>query len=93
MTAPNRTNGKSNEQWDRMCLSKARYSDEYAARASASHLYDVPPEEVRTVAGIPTKLWVYKCVNCRGWHMTKKEVKGSTPITAEGGMFTSSSSS
>jgi len=83
MTAPNRNHGKTNEAWAKMCLSKTRYSDEYTARAGAFHLFEAP-ETVRHKDGLPPKLWVYKCTNCRGWHMTKSEVRGCSPVTAEG---------
>lgn len=65
MTAPRRTHGKLQSEWDKMCLSKVRFPDENVARARISQLYD------QGVIDKP-KLWVYHCPNCRGWHMTSK---------------------
>jgi predicted SprT family Zn-dependent metalloprotease len=67
MTAPNRQHGKTVEEWERMCLNKTRYSDEYTCRAGAQHVL-TNPRFGMTVA----RMFVYKCPNCRGWHMTKQ---------------------
>lgn len=83
MTAPNRRHGKTQYQWERMCLSKTRYTDEYTARAGAFHLFSLE-EPARLRNPVPDKLWVYKCDSCRGWHMTKSEVRGTAAVTAEG---------
>lgn len=65
MTAPCRSHGKDNSEWQRMCLSKVRYPDEYVARARIGQLYD------QALADKP-RLWVYQCPSCRGWHLTSK---------------------
>jgi hypothetical protein len=65
MTAPNRRNGKTLGELDRMCTSKMRYSDEYAARGSAQFALNT------SRANPLGRLWVYQCPVCRGWHMTK----------------------
>ncbi len=88
MTAPNRNHGKTQTQWERMCLNKTRYTDEYTARAGAFHLFTFDETRKLRSGPVPQKLWVYKCANCRGWHMTKSQVRGSVPVTAEG-MFAS----
>lgn len=50
-------------QWEKMCLSKVRFPDEYVARARAQQVIDMQGERIGA-------LWVYQCPNCRGWHMT-----------------------
>lgn len=62
MTAPLRMNGKLLAKIARSCTSKARYSDEYGARA-AGLLYQ---------EWTGTKLYLYPCSECRGWHLTKQ---------------------
>lgn len=69
----------------RMCERKARFPDEYVARARAAQLI----EQGR--ADRP-QLWVYQCPVCRGWHMTGARYlnRGSFSVTA-GDMFTDTS--
>jgi len=47
------------------CLSKQRWCDELAARAGAMHALERPGNTI-------TRLWVYACPECRGWHLTSK---------------------
>jgi hypothetical protein len=76
MTAPNRRNGKTIDELDRMCTSKARYSDEYSARGSAQH-------SLNSSWGKSTAfLWVYQCPVCRGWHMTSSP-NDSAPVSRD----------
>lgn len=58
-----------------MCLSKVRFPDEYVARARIGQLFD---------QGRPGKrrLWVYRCPNCRGFHMTSAARYGGRGQTA-----------
>lgn len=76
MTAPNKQYGKTADQWDRMCTSKQRYSDEYSARGSAQ--YSLRQSQDQNF----TRLWVYRCPGCRGWHMTKSP-NDSDPVTRD----------
>jgi len=49
----------------RSCTSKSRFSDEPAARAVAMHMLQT--------GVIPTRrAWVYRCGECRGWHITSR---------------------
>ena len=50
---------------DRTCRAKRRFSDELAARAAAL---------VRIGTGAIATLWVYRCTQCRGWHLTSKNI-------------------
>lgn len=47
------------------CMNKRRYPDEITARAVTAHLID---------AGLTDRpvLWVYRCSECRGFHLTKR---------------------
>lgn len=76
MTAPNKRNGKTQDEWERMCTSKQRYSDEYSARGSAQHALRQNRDQNAV------RLWVYKCPGCRGWHMTKSP-NDSAPVTRD----------
>jgi hypothetical protein len=46
------------------CRKKRRFSDEFAARAAA--------QERLQQLGQKDGLSVYRCVHCRGWHLTSK---------------------
>jgi hypothetical protein len=65
MSAPRRNHGKEQSEWERMCLRKRRHPDEYVARCVALHSLGVNPKPGASV------LFVYRCCNCRGWHLTK----------------------
>lgn len=60
-----------------MCLRKTRHSDEMLARLSAVHLFETKQATV-------DELFVYRCPNCRGWHLTKNKRLNldSKPVTA-----------
>lgn len=63
MTAPNKIHGKTREVWDKMCIKKQRFADEMSCRVRAQH----------GMSNTETKmLWIYRCPNCRGYHMTHK---------------------
>ena len=53
------------EQRQKSCESKTRRPDEATARATAMHMI-----ETGVITG--KKAWVYRCVFCRGWHITSK---------------------
>ncbi len=55
-----------NPQAPRACDRKRRYPDEVSATASALFAMEVEEEDPRTT------LYVYKCRECRGWHITHK---------------------
>lgn len=76
MTEPNRVNGLTRKQRDKMCLHKVRYSDEAAAIAGGVISLEQHGEE----NGI-SKLYRYKCSWCSGWHLTRKKHSGQVPIT------------
>jgi ribosomal protein L44E len=76
MTHPHKVNGLTNRQRERMCTGKVRYADELAAIAGGlKSLEDHGAEN-----GI-TKLYRYRCKECRGWHLTRKPKPGQQPIT------------
>jgi hypothetical protein len=75
MTAPSKIHGKTVEAWAKMCLGKNRYSDESGCRASAQKSIQRPASELEL-------LWVYKCPNCKGWHMTRSE-NDSAPVSKD----------
>lgn len=58
MTAPPLKGGVLN------CSNKHRWSDEHAARAGAM--------DSITRHGQASRLWVYHCPHCRGWHLTSQ---------------------
>lgn len=62
---PNRSHGRTQAQWEAMCLKKRRFPDEYVARAVAQETLGDPASDV-------DHLFVYRCPNCRGWHLTHK---------------------
>lgn len=49
----------------RSCTSKSRFSDEPAARAVAMHMLQSGVIETK-------RAWVYRCIECRGWHITTR---------------------
>jgi hypothetical protein len=51
------------ERRERECLRKNRYPTEAEARAAAAE------QERRTA----TRLGVYQCLFCKGWHLTKRQ--------------------
>lgn len=56
-----------NKNYERSCLSKLRYWTYVAAMIVASQ---------REASGAP-KLKAYKCENCGGWHLSKKNRENS----------------
>lgn len=76
MTQPLRTNGYTEAERQKMCASKRRYSDEPAARAGGMISLE------RQDTGY-SKLWPYRCLICRGWHLSKKKRFGVAPITLD----------
>jgi hypothetical protein len=56
---------------EKSCLEKARYSTELVARQYARGSIIKRPDTPR--------LWVYPCINCRGWHMTGKPGSSASP--------------
>jgi hypothetical protein len=69
MTAPTRVHGRTMHEWERMCLRKKRYPDQMLARIGALTVLESGQSSV-------PKLWVYRCPNCSGWHLTKNEWGG-----------------
>lgn len=55
-----------------ICANKRRYPDEVTARASG--MFSI------AVHGNVSKLHAYKCPECRGWHLSKRN-RGSVAIT------------
>lgn len=68
MTRPSRENGHTVEKIVRACASKLRYPDELTARAAGMHYitHTTGPDR-------PEALWWYRCVHCRGVHLTKND--------------------
>lgn len=62
MTAPLRRNGLLISTIARGCEAKLRFSDEFGARAAGQH----DGERYQT------RMFIYPCKNCRGWHLTTK---------------------
>jgi hypothetical protein len=62
MTAPQRRNGILVSTIVRGCESKLRFADELTARAAGQH----DGEKYQT------RMFVYQCHICRGWHLTRK---------------------
>jgi ribosomal protein L44E len=76
MTRPHKVNGLTNRQRERMCTGKVRYADELADIAGGlKSLEDHVAEN-----GI-SKLYRYRCAECRGYHLTRKKQPGQQPIT------------
>lgn len=71
---PNKTNGRTQEEIDRMCQDKRRWSDELSARAGAMIALERYPDTVR--------LYTYRCPVCSGYHLTRVKQRGQTPVTA-----------
>lgn len=61
---------------DKRC-GKRRYPDELSARAMALNSIEVTDIK---------KLWVYKCKDCSGWHLTKNN-QGYKKLVREGEPF------
>jgi hypothetical protein len=77
MSEPRLIHGHTRAEWERMCLNKRRYADEPIARATAAHQMEVDPEA-------PQRLFTYRCVNCRGWHLTRSPSNNGVPVTKKG---------
>ena len=65
---------------DPTCLSKARWVDSMSATAGAIHALEVIRDQN---ADGPSRLFIYHCPHCYGWHLTRR-VCGEA-ITLEGG--------
>ena len=61
---------------DNTCKGKRYFADEIAARAGAA----VSLEERANT----TRLWVYRCMACPGWHITSKKHSERFLVTLEG---------
>lgn len=57
------------------CRDKRYYPDECTARAGAMLAVELDP--------IKTELWIYKCRECRGWHLTKRRQGRTYKVTAD----------
>ena len=57
------------------CINKMRFADEFAARAHA----------MRVLTGHRSRanLWVYRCPECNGWHLTKRDRGTRQLVTAD----------
>lgn len=60
---PNRINGYTRAELERMCLGKHRWPDEVSAIAGGLMSLEQNPELPR--------LYTYRCPSCRGWHLTR----------------------
>lgn len=58
------------------CLAKNRYTDDTQARAAAMASLERHDEGV-------SELWVYKCKECHGWHLTKQRGPASRKVTVD----------
>ena len=77
MTRPNKVNGidmamvdaieETKRRSQECCKRKTRYSDDHAARAAG--LYALKEDK------FIGQLYVYKCQWCRGWHLTRQELR------------------
>lgn len=72
MTAPNRINGRTREEFERMCANKHRWSDELSARAGAIHSLERRPHV--------EQLFTYQCPICRGFHLTRCWQPNKEPV-------------
>ena len=59
--------------WQSSCLTKKRFDAEHLARLAAQDSVRRPDSDV-------SRLWVYKCVGCQGWHLTRRAGDGN-PVT------------
>jgi hypothetical protein len=57
------------------CASKRRWSDEVSARAGAMSAIQFYQNTDR--------LWVYRCKECNGWHLTSKDNGRRQMVTAD----------
>lgn len=64
------------------CASKRRHPDESVARASAMDALSQPNTH-------RIKLYVYKCPECRGWHLTRSKHRNGVRVTATDPVATS----
>lgn len=60
------------------CEGKNRYPDDIGARAAAMDAL----QRYGNKEGV-TALWVYKCGECDGWHLTKQRRPDKFKVTAE----------
>lgn len=75
MSAPNKINGRTREELERMCQGKHRWADELSARAGALGSLEQRPETGR--------LFTYRCPVCRGFHLTRSKQRGQTPVALD----------
>lgn len=73
---PNKTHGYTQDELQRMCQGKHRWSDEITARAGAMQSLERRPETRR--------LYTYHCPACHGWHLTRSKQRGQKAVMAEG---------
>jgi len=55
--------------YDKDCKMKARFTDEPQARAGALIAIENPRHPKERVS----RLWVYRCPHCFGWHMSSSD--------------------
>ncbi len=70
MTAPLRQHGRLVATIERSCAHKNRYPDEVTARAMG-----ITQSEMSGY-----KIFIYPCVTCRGWHLTKSPSSDKTRV-------------
>lgn len=63
------------------CENKRRYADEFTARAGTSHYLEAEQKKL-------DHLWIYRCRECGGWHMTSKNQGPRWKITRDEVMIT-----
>lgn len=63
----------SNEHWVRSCLGKKRYRTLGFAQTIADRIAKDPTR--------PSKLYVYCCPSCQGFHLTKRKEYGNRTET------------
>jgi hypothetical protein len=61
--------------WSSSCQTKKRFDAEHHARLAGQDSIRRPGSDI-------ARLWVYECVGCRGWHLTRQTGQGK-PITAD----------
>lgn len=73
MTAPARQHGMTHAQRAKQCTTKQRFADEAAAKAWGA------TRQSRT----GTPLWVYRCDQCRGYHLTRSDNGPAASVMAD----------
>ncbi|CAG9183784.1 hypothetical protein [Cupriavidus pampae] len=73
MTAPTREQGMTRLRRAKQCSSKQRFADELSAKAWGATR--------QQATGTP--LWVYRCNQCRGYHLTRSDNGPGASVMAD----------